>query len=124
MSAGEAIERLRQRDELIPQPSDYLGWGPARYYRLRHTGALVGFIGAMTTPHFCDSCNKMRLTADGRIRPCLGDHAEVDLRDTLRHAPHDDALRSLLQAALQRKPLAHSFRETYQPGRPMTFIGG
>ena len=125
MSVEEAMERLRQRDELISQPSDYLGWGPAKYYRLRHTGALVGFIGAMTNPHFCDTCNKIRLTADGKIRPCLGDHAELDLRDTLRHhAPDDDALRSLLQAALQRKPLAHSFREAYQPCRPMTFIGG
>jgi cyclic pyranopterin phosphate synthase len=78
----------------------------------------------MTNPCFCETCNKMRLTADGKIRPCLGDHAELDLRHILRSAADDDAVRSLLRAALQRKPLAHSFRGAYQPCRPMTFIGG
>lgn len=120
----EAKALLAQRDELITQASAYLGWGPAKYYRLRHTGVLVGFIGAMTTPHFCETCNKMRLTADGKVRPCLGDHGEIDLRDTLRHATDDAAVRSLLQIALQRKPLEHSFRGAYQPCRPMTAIGG
>ena len=120
----EAKDLLAQRDELIAQASSYLGWGPAKYYRLRHTGVLVGFIGAMTTPHFCETCNKMRLTADGKVRPCLGDHGEIDLRDTLRHATDDAAVRSLLQIALQRKPLEHSFRSAYQPCRPMTAIGG
>lgn len=124
LSVEEAMERLRQRDELIPQPSDYLGWGPAKYYRLRHTGALVGFIGAMTNLHFCDQCNKMRLTADGKIRPCLGNHGEVDLRDTLRHTPTDEAMREQLEAALRQKPFEHQFRTNYKPCRPMTAIGG
>ncbi|MBI5387251.1 MAG: GTP 3',8-cyclase MoaA [Verrucomicrobia bacterium] len=121
---SEAMRLLEQRDELVPQPSPYLGWGPAKYYLLRRTGALVGFIGAMTNPHFCETCNKMRLTADGKIRPCLGDHGEIDLRDTLRHAPSDEAVREVLLAALRRKPLEHSFRNQYHPGRPMTAIGG
>lgn len=123
-----SIERARalleQKDELIPQHSTYLGWGPAKYVRLRHAGALVGFIGAMTTPHFCETCNKMRLTADGKVRPCLGDHEEIDLRETLRRATNDDAVRALLLAAMQRKPLDHSFRRMYHPCRPMIAIGG
>ena len=77
---------LRQKDELIPQPDWRLGFGPAKYYQLKHTGARVGFIGAMTNLHFCETCNKMRLTADGKVRPCLGDHGEIDLREALRHA--------------------------------------
>ncbi len=124
MSVEEAMALLRQKDELIPQPDWRLGFGPAKYYLLKHTGARVGFIGAMTNLHFCETCNKMRLTADGKLRPCLGDHGEIDLRDTLRHAPDDAAVRSLLQTALQRKPLEHSFRGSYQPCRPMTAIGG
>ncbi len=120
----EAMRRLAEREELIPQPSPYLGWGPAKYYRLQHTGALVGFIGALTTPHFCESCNKLRLTADGKIRPCLGDHGELDLRSALRAAPSDEAVRDVFLTALQRKPLEHSFRGQYQPCRPMTAIGG
>ena len=124
MSVEEAMALLRQKDELIPQPDWRLGFGPAKYYLLKHTGARVGFIGALTNLHFCETCNKMRLTADGKVRPCLGDHGEIDLRDTLRHAPDDAAVRSLLQTALQRKPLEHSFRGSYQPCRPMTAIGG
>jgi cyclic pyranopterin phosphate synthase len=115
---------LRQKDELIPQPDWRLGFGPAKYYQLKHTGARVGFIGALTNRHFCESCNKLRLTADGKVRPCLGDHGEIDLQDALRHAPNDAAVRELLMTALRRKPLEHSFRGAYQPCRPMTAIGG
>ena len=121
----EARRLLAQRDELIPQPSDYLGWGPAKYYRLRHSGALVGFIGALTVPHFCETCNKLRLTADGKLRPCLGDHAEIDLRSALRNQLEDDtAMREALLDALHRKPEQHHFRDRYAPCRPMTAIGG
>ncbi len=124
MSVGEAMELLRQKDELIPQPDWQLGFGPAKYYQLKHTGARVGFIGAMTNLHFCETCNKMRLTADGKMRPCLGDHGEIDLRHALRYEPDDDVIQDLLRSALQRKPLEHSFRNAYQPCRPMTAIGG
>ena len=121
---SEAMELLGQKDELIAQPNRHLGFGPAKYFQLKHTGALVGFIGAMTNLHFCETCNKMRLTADGKIRPCLGDHGEIDLREALRHTPDDAAVRELLLVALQRKPLEHQFRGSYQPCRPMTAIGG
>lgn len=124
MPVEEAMELLRQRDELIPQPNRRLGWGPAKYHLLKHTGALVGFIGAMTNLHFCESCNKMRLTADGKARPCLGNHGEIDLREVLRHAASDQAIQELLALALQRKPEEHSFRGQYRPCRPMTAIGG
>jgi len=124
MSVGEAMELLGQKDELIPQPDWRLGFRPAKYYLLKHSGARVGFIGAMTNLHFCETCNKMRLTADGKVRPCLGDHGEIDLRVALRHAVDDSAVRALLLSALQRKPLEHSFRGAYQPCRPMTAIGG
>ena len=124
LPVGEAMALLRQRDELVPQPDRRLGWGPAKYFQLRHTGALVGFIGALTNLHFCESCNKMRLTADGKIRPCLGDHGEIDLRAALRATDSDDALQELFATALRQKPLAHQFRSAYQPYRPMTAIGG
>jgi cyclic pyranopterin phosphate synthase len=124
MSVGEAMGLLRQKDELIPQPDWRLGFGPAKYYQLKHTGARVGFIGAMTNLHFCETCNKLRLTADGKVRPCLGDQGELDLRETLRCSPTDEAVREVLMTALRRKPLEHQFRGQYAPGRPMTAIGG
>ncbi len=124
LPCGEAMQLLAQRDELIPQPDRKLGHGPARYYLLKQTGALVGFIGALTNEHFCEQCNKMRLTADGKVRPCLGNHIEVDLRAALRHGASDGALQELLATALRLKPLEHQFRANYQPCRPMTAIGG
>ena len=124
LPCGEAMQLLAQRDELIPQPDRKLGHGPARYYLLKQTGALVGFIGALTNEHFCEQCNKMRLTADGKVRPCLGNHIEVDLRTALRHGADDDVLKGLFESALRLKPLEHQFRTNYQPCRPMTAIGG
>jgi cyclic pyranopterin phosphate synthase len=121
---GEAMRLLSQHDELVHQPDCRLGHGPARYYLLKNIGALVGFIGAMTNLHFCEMCNKMRLTADGKIRPCLGDHGEIDLRTTLRHNGDDESLREIFLEALRLKPLDHHFRGQYQPLRPMTAIGG
>jgi GTP 3',8-cyclase len=124
LPAGEAMQLLAQRDELIPQPDVKIGHGPAKYYLLKQTGALVGFIGALTNLHFCEACNKMRLTADGKIRPCLGDHGEIDLRDVLRKSEDDEALRAVFLEALRVKPLEHQFRGAYQPSRPMIAIGG
>jgi len=123
LSVEEVMERLQQEDELGPAPDARLGHGPARYYRLVRTGAIIGFIGAMTQTHFCDTCNKMRLTADGRLRPCLGHHDEINLHEALR-APDDEPLHRLFLPALATKPREHEFRSCYQPGRPMTAIGG
>jgi len=124
LPCGEAMQFLSRHDELIPQPERRLGHGPAKYFLLKQTGALVGFVGALTNGHFCDNCNKMRLTADGKVRPCLGNHVEVDLRAALRSGASDGALRELLETALRVKPLEHQFRNQYQPCRPMTAIGG
>src|SRR5580658_3697729 len=124
LPAGEAMQLLAQRDELVPQPNTKIGHGPAKYYLLKQTGALVGFIGALTNLHFCEACNKMRLTADGKIRPCLGDHGEIDLREVLRKSNDDEALRNTFLEALRVKPLEHQFRGVYQPNRPMIAIGG
>ncbi len=123
-SVGEAMKSLRQHDELIPLPEKKLGHGPAKYFSLKQTGVLIGFIGALTNSHFCEHCNKMRITADGKIRPCLGDHGELDLRTALRTSKTDHLLKEIFLEALRAKPLEHQFRNQYRPGRPMTAIGG
>ena len=121
---SEVMDLLRRKDELIPQPDWRLGFGPAKYYHLKHTGARIGFIGALTNQHFCSTCNKLRLTADGKVRPCLGQQGEVDLRVALRDTADDAAVRRLLSTALEQKPAEHQFCRDYQPRRPMTAIGG
>ncbi len=120
----EVMEQLRAREHLIPQPDHRLGHGPAKYYRLERTGALVGFIGAITNQHFCESCNRIRLTADGKIRPCLGNHGEVDLRTALRRHASETELAALLRHAVAQKPQEHAFRGNYTPCRPMVAVGG
>jgi cyclic pyranopterin phosphate synthase len=117
------IARLRGDDELEPLPGA-LGFGPAKYYRLKKRGVVAGFIGALSDRHFCEQCNKMRLTCDGRLRPCLGNHLETNLQPALRPEINPARLRELMSATLAQKPAEHLFRDNYQPQRVMTAIGG
>ena len=122
LSVAEAKEIISGGQDLLPLPNHRPGHGPARYFRDPSSGAVIGFIGALTTPDFCDSCNKMRLTADGKIRPCLGQHGEIDLREALRHRTQD--AEELMRQALVNKPRDHDFTRGYEPARPMTALGG
>jgi cyclic pyranopterin phosphate synthase len=123
LSAAEAGRMIAAEDEMEPI-DQRMGLGPARYFRLKRSGAVVGLISALTDHHFCDRCNKMRLTADGRLRPCLGNHLETSLLPALRPALDEPALEALIKSTLAVKPAEHLFRENYQPGRVMTAIGG
>lgn len=122
LSVQELMRRLDDEGRLVPLPDFRPGHGPARYYGFEPLGARVGFIGALTTPHFCQTCNKLRLTADGKLRPCLGRHGEVDLLRQLRGAAADPE--DILREAIANKPEDHEFARSYEPGRPMTAIGG
>ncbi len=122
ISVGEVMQQLQADGNLEPLVDYRPGHGPARYYLHRSTGAKIGFIGALTTPHFCESCNKLRLTADGKLRPCLGRHGEIDLLAPLRSGA--SSAESLLREAIANKPENHEFSDCYEPGRPMTAIGG
>jgi cyclic pyranopterin phosphate synthase len=123
LPVGEVMQMLAEKDKLLPV-EEKLGHGPARYYRLKKTGAVVGFIGALTNLHFCEACNKVRLTADGFIRPCLGNHGEFDLKPALRPLVDPAKLRECLDQSLAEKPPEHAFRDNWQPQRIMTAIGG
>ena len=123
LSVAELRARLHAESPLEPL-SDYRpGHGPARYWRDHATGAHLGFIGAITTTDFCASCNKLRLTSDGKVRPCLGRHGELDLKAALA-AGDSSALDALLAQAIAEKPETHEFAENYAPARPMTALGG
>jgi cyclic pyranopterin phosphate synthase len=119
----ELLARLHREDELEPLTESF-GFGPAKYYRLKHRGATVGLIGALSDLHFCERCNKMRLTCDGKLRPCLGNHLETDLLSALRPQIYDLRLKKLITETLLVKPSEHLFRSNYQPQRVMTAIGG
>jgi GTP 3',8-cyclase len=124
LSIGEARRRIESElGPLIPEP-EFKTNGPALYYRFGDCSQRIGFIGAMTNLHFCESCNKLRLTCDGKLRPCLGSHLEFDIKAPLRQGADDDQLREFFSQVVERKPKQHDFRNDYQPGRKMVAIGG
>ena len=124
MSIGEARRRIESEfGTLIPEPG-FKTNGPALYYRFGDCSQRIGFIGAITNLHFCESCNKLRLTCDGKLRPCLGSHLEFDIKTPLREGADDDQLRAFFSQVVDRKPKQHDFRNNYQPGRKMVAIGG
>jgi GTP 3',8-cyclase len=108
---------------LIPEES-FRTNGPATYYQVPGRNQRVGFIGAMTNLHFCESCNKLRLTCDGKLRPCLGSYLEFDIMKPLRAGANDEELRQFFIDVVDRKPEQHDFRNNYQPDRKMIAIGG
>jgi len=108
---------------LIPEPS-FRTNGPATYYQVPGRNQRIGFIGAMTNLHFCESCNKLRLTCDGKLRPCLGSYLEFDIMKPLRGGASDEELRQFFLDVVERKPEQHDFRNNYKPNRKMIAIGG
>jgi cyclic pyranopterin phosphate synthase len=121
---AEARRRIEtQFGALIPEPN-FRTNGPALYYRFRSCSQRIGFIGAMTNLHFCENCNKLRLTCDGKLRPCLGSHLEFDIKEPLRAGAPDLELQQFFREVVARKPEKHDFRQGYQPGRKMVAIGG
>lgn len=106
-SSNNILADLRRRYELIAT-TEKTG-GPARYYRMSDSDSRVGFI----SPHshnFCDSCNRVRLTAEGLLLLCLGQEHSVDLRRVVRANPADDeALRNAIVQSMQIKPKGHNF---------------
>ncbi|MCG8017083.1 MAG: GTP 3',8-cyclase MoaA [Candidatus Thiodiazotropha sp. 'RUGA'] len=101
-------QRLERRIELIP---DILpGGGPARYYRLAGTDTRIGFITPISQ-HFCETCNRVRLTVDGDLYLCLGHEHAYPLRQLLRDGIDDSGLADHLRRAIALKPERHEFRE-------------
>ncbi|MFZ4689604.1 MAG: GTP 3',8-cyclase MoaA [Polymorphobacter sp.] len=102
--------------------------GPARYVRIGETGQRLGFITPLTH-NFCESCNRVRLTATGQLYMCLGQDDVADLRSVVRASDDDDRLDTALDEAISRKPKGHDFhidRRAAAPAvrRHMSVTGG
>jgi GTP 3',8-cyclase len=124
LPVAEAKKRLEEEfGPLIPEP-EFKTNGPASYYCFKELKQRIGFIGAMTNLHFCESCNKLRLTCDGKLRPCLGSHLEFDIKAPMRQGADDEELKRFFRDVVDRKPQQHDFRNNYLPGRRMVAIGG
>lgn len=101
------------------------GAGPSSNYQIAGAQGVIGFISPISK-HFCDSCRRLRLTADGKIRPCLLSDSEIDLKSPLRGKCDDAELERLLRKALEIKPERHYINEKPDScfGRTMSRIGG
>jgi len=101
--------------------------GPARYFKLEGAPGVIGFISALTH-HFCGECNRLRITADGRLRPCLFSETEIDLKPALRQSSLDkeSEIERLLRLAIDVKPEGHNVhkRNDLDSLRNMSRIGG
>lgn len=123
--SSDRIKRDLERVFTLVPTTETTG-GPARYFRLAGTGAKVGFI----SPHshnFCERCNRVRLTAEGRLLLCLGQEHSVDLRRVVRAHPGDMArLKQAIRAAMRIKPRGHDFNLSEKPilFRHMNATGG
>lgn len=124
VSAREIAGRIEVLGKLEPYSGE-VGNGPARYYRLPGAGGTIGFITPVTE-HFCQSCNRLRLTSDGQLRPCLLDEDEVNLKDTLRNGADIEEIKTLIQRAVDIKREHHQLSEGLPSAgrRPMGQIGG
>jgi cyclic pyranopterin phosphate synthase len=119
--SDEVLSRIASLGALAPDGGPPRGNGPAKYYRLAGAAGTVGVITPMTHT-YCASCNRVRLTADGRLRTCLfGDH-EVLLRDALRRG---EPLEPLFRQALADKPKEHALLQMKVGGlRALSQVGG
>ena len=114
------IERVHPLEEVPREPS-----ATARVYRFRDGSGAIGFVNPVSEP-FCSDCNRIRLTADGRLRTCLFSLHETDLRGPLRAGASDADVEQVVRDAVWRKELKHQVGEPgfRQPPRSMSAIGG
>ena len=122
----EARARLERVFTLTPE--DHRTGGPARYLRVAETGGRLGLITPLTE-NFCDGCNRVRLTATGRLYLCLGQNDRIDLRELVRRHEDDDALDAAFDEAMTIKPKGHDFHISKRGAEPalkrhMSVTGG
>ena len=123
ISAGEIQDRIESA--LGPMvPAEIITNGPARSYQLKGAVGTVGFISQITND-ICINCNRMRITADGFLRPCLMADGEVDLRTPLRTGATNDEIKELFLTTVRHKPKEHRLEDGLAPiGRNMSQLGG
>jgi cyclic pyranopterin phosphate synthase len=124
LSKDEIMERVSAAGKLVRLP--FKGGGPSRNYRIEGATGMIGFISPITDC-FCGSCNRLRLTAIGKLRPCLFSESAVDMRTALRNGATEEALEALYRAAVLSKPASHHLSDDTEDPHvlsPMYQIGG
>jgi len=125
LSSDEILQRLQQVAALVPVRVES-GNGPARHYQFPGAKGKIGIISPISH-HFCPTCNRLRVTADGKLRTCLFSQEETDLRVLLRRAASDAEITTTIRKAIDQKPEKHTLESDIFHkciSRPMSAIGG
>ncbi|MCS4534436.1 GTP 3',8-cyclase MoaA [Neisseria montereyensis] len=123
VSLQPVLARLQQKFDLTPF-NGTIGGGPARYWQSGDGSFTLGLITPMSQ-HFCETCNRVRLSATGDLHLCLGQEDKVALRPMLRNGCSDDELEQAIRQAVMRKPEKHEFVENpHKIIRVMALTGG
>ncbi len=124
ISTPELLEIIGRKVKLLPE-KEVRGSGPAKYHRIPGAPGTIGFISPISN-HFCATCNRLRLTAEGLLRPCLHSPAEIDLKTPLRKGASQVELANIIRLAINSKPEKHDMINSGWQGntRIMNQIGG
>ena len=117
LSLKQVKHQLAEQYELVPGVMP--GGGPARYVQVKNTNLRIGFITPISQ-HFCETCNRVRLSVDGTLYLCLGQDHKYELRPLLRQGISDDGLKNAIIEAIAIKPEKHEFRSN--PGQVVRFM--
>lgn len=122
--AKEIMDKINRGIGILHPVKMAEGDGPAKYCRFDGAEGTIGFITSMSE-HFCENCNRLRLTSSGGLRPCLYDGREVDLKTPLRRGAGDREIADLIMTAVDLKPDRHHMLEGWKDkNRVMSQIGG
>jgi len=121
--SGKDVKRIIQkRFRLVKvKEKDSPYSGPAIYYRIEGAKGRIGFIDAISS-HFCKSCNRIRLTADGYLMPCLFSSKKIDIKNPMRSGAKDEELIEIILKAIKEKPICHTIGDFIKDS--MYMIGG
>lgn len=124
VSSEEAMKRISGLGKM--ELLEFRGKGPSRNYRIQGAAGVIGFISPLSE-HFCGFCNRLRLTADGKIRPCLFSNIKIDIKTPMRNGASDEEIDKLFCEAVKVKPQRHRLNEDITSARhikAMSKIGG
>ncbi len=121
VSGRDIRKMIKEKFELLSLSSRFsLYPGPARYYKVKGAKGVIGFIDPMTS-HFCKYCNRIRLTADGHLKPCLMSPYQIDIKGPIRRGADSKEIAKIFLKAVEQKPIAHT---DYSIKGAMYLIGG
>jgi len=124
VSSAEAMKKISALGRL--EHLTFRGRGPSRNYRIKGAKGVIGFISPLSD-HFCGDCSRLRLTADGEIRPCLFSNIKIDIKTPMRKGASDEEIESLFCMAVKVKPQRHLLNEDITSANhleAMSAIGG